>query len=93
MSLIAGTTRQSNHSTPDYMFVWTQTSPWSWTAVRYRRDNTTATWTAVLDSITYPTEIGTGDERVSKSVTPRANGWYDYEETWIVYGTWVPETT
>lgn len=87
MAIILGTERQQQHATLEYRTLWIQTgSVFTWT--RQRRTNTTSTWRAVLGDMTYPSPIGSGTEMTGKSMTPRKNGWYDYEETWVTYGTW-----
>lgn len=87
MSVITGTTRQENHSTIEYRTLWIQTGS-TFTFTVQKRTNTTSTWTAVLNAITYPSALGTGDEMTSKNATPRPNGWYDYDESWVTYGSW-----
>jgi hypothetical protein len=87
MSIISGTTKKETHETYETRAAWSQAGS-VYTYVVESRTNTTNIWTAVLDAITAPAIQGSGDVMVSKDFVPRINGWYDYTESWVTYGTW-----
>jgi hypothetical protein len=87
MSIISGTLKQESHKTYESRVSWRQIIG-GYELIKESRENTTDIWIAVLDSISDPGDQGSGEDMLYKDFVPRINGWYDYTESWVTYGTW-----
>lgn len=83
MAQIANTTRLWKTSNIEYRpFL----QGLSWTTQARTVD--TYSGRCVMDDNSYPSQITGGSRIVSRSTTPRENGWYDYEEVSVTEGGW-----